>query len=231
MVSVGSNVTASDINTIITKINNEENSRGVGLSDLGSVSQYAKVLGQKFKDMVSRNNSINAHHCYCESDGARDPGDTTKTGTTLTLTASSGDYDAGDKITAGNINEIDSDIDSLVAQCDCNTYSQDICSCDSYSCGCQSDCTCVGNCSCEGNCTCNYDCQCNGVCQCDTWRCNIYCVDVQYYCVCESRCQCETNQVLCSCFYDCGNNCSCNSYSCGCQSDCDCDKVCTCEYD
>ena len=39
MVTQGNEITASDINAIITKINNEENGRGVGLSDIGSVDK------------------------------------------------------------------------------------------------------------------------------------------------------------------------------------------------
>lgn len=230
MVVQNNNITASDINAIITKINNEENSRGVGLSDIGSVSQYAKILGQKFKDMVNRNTSINNHHCYCEADAGRDAGDTTKTGTTLSLTASTGDYDVGDGISAANINEIDTDIDNLVAQCDCDTYAQ------STGCSCNTVCTCEGDCSCVSQgCGCNTDCLCDDYsCSCNIDVCGSCSGHCALVCSCELNCTCQNQGcgTYCACNTDtssCGNNCDCNTFACTCESQCTCQSQCLCQ--
>ena len=71
MVTKGNLVLASDINAIINKINAEENTRGVGLADLSTVSKGDLIQGQTFKDMITRNAAIAASHCYCQADGSR----------------------------------------------------------------------------------------------------------------------------------------------------------------
>ena len=181
MVTTGNLITAAGINAIISKINTEENARGGGLADLSSVSVGDLILGQTFKDMITRNAAISALHCYCEADGAIE----SHSGCgaySYSPTATSGDHDAGDLITAANVNEIEADIDTLVAECDCDTNA---CNCDTYCncfgyCNCQNycpaycnpnwkilECSCYWYCACNTHCLCNKDCTCDFVCSCE----------------------------------------------------------------
>ena len=115
-----------------------------------------------------------------------------------------------DFIVAAEINEINSDITNMAAQCDC----------DSFICSCETACTCVGN----QTCSCDYNCVCNGVCSCNLDRklCSVYCVNKSYLCPsncgCFSQNTCPANQT-CGCDADCS-----------CNTDCTCDEVCNCEY-
>ena len=181
MVTKGNLVLASDINAIINKINAEENTRGVGLADLSTVSKGDLIQGQTFKDMITRNAAIAASHCYCQADGSR-AGGSGCGAYSYSATAIAGDHDAGDLICAAEINEIEADIDALVAECDCNSYA---CTCDT-NCTCHTNCNCVSHCPayCNPNwkileCSCYWYCSCNLDCGC------------HWYCICDLNCQCE----------------------------------------
>lgn len=223
MVSQNAEVTASDINTILNKIQGEASLRGA--SDTTSdVAQNNEVQSANpFKTAVATNIAINADHCYCEADGGIEQHDG---GTTLTLTASSGDFDVGDEILAVAINKIDTDINSLIAQV-LTVQSTYGCSCD-YVCDCDDDCTCVGNCTCySSNCTCV-----SANCTCVSQSCSC---DGQKICTCQGGGGCGCNpyctcNYVCTCNYDCGNNCSCNTNYSTCGNECDCNTYpsCTC---
>jgi hypothetical protein len=185
LVTTGAPILASDINTIIGKINGEDTARGTGHSAIGNVSADAEILGQKFKDTISANallgNTENAHHCYCQSGGLCGDYHALMTGPyhngcaaySFSATASSGNFDAGDVITAATINQIEADIDTLVSACDCNlnNSSQTL----TFYCGNASYCACHGQkactnynvCDCNLNCTCNSVCYCHTICYCE----------------------------------------------------------------
>lgn len=252
--TIGENnqITATDINAIINLING--NDRGeTTIGDIATVSANAKISASTFEDMADRLVNINTIHCYCEADGDRDPGDTTKTGTTLTLTSDKADHNANDPIRASKIQELDTDIDSLVAQCSCDTYA---CSCD-LNCDCDDVCSnntdcsnntvCSNNIDCSNNtvcsnntnCSCNNDCPSDCGCQsesCDTEKC-IACVIVNVGINCNCDSQVCTNQsntdYVCTnqtdTDYTCTNQTD-SDYICTNQVDCTCDKVCSCEY-
>ncbi len=250
-VSVGTNVTESEIDNIISAINSEENTRtagGSGYGDLGDVSPDANVVGQKFKDMVTRLGEVNSEHCYCQGQGSIA---THNGGVGISITSSGGDYDAGsDEITAGNINEIVTDINNLVAQCDCDGYScacevycncETYCSCNyyctcDYYCICDNQCTCQTNCTCDTRCVCYYNCTCDYnqqiTCGCNTFdcpefECLVCTCNRRAICTCQSQCNCQTN---CDCDTNCGCNrdCSCD-YNCVCNTVDSCQVNCTCD--
>ncbi|KKN90790.1 hypothetical protein LCGC14_0223730 [marine sediment metagenome] len=255
-ISSGSPILASDVNAIIAKINSEENNRtGLGLSDLPDMIVSNPCLASDHDSWRTRNDAINAFHCYCEADGGRDAGDTTKTGTTLGLTAPN--VTSGNSMLASQLTTLETDIDNLVAQCDCDTY---VCSCVGNCttvCTCNTNvCTCVGNCtsvcSCNTNvCTCVSQCGCNtNVCTCVSQGCACNtirtpeCLDWTFICGCQSQ-GCSCNQLctcvnqgcgcnqLCTCVSNVIAQCTCNQL-CTCVSNviaqCTCNKVCGCEY-
>ena len=173
---------------LINKINREENGRGMSETDLPTVSVGDIIYGQAFKDMITRNATISAHHCYCEADGDIE----THSGCgaySYSPTATASNHDVGAIIYASGINQIEADIDGLIAECDCDAHT---CTCEAnapYSCTNVSHCTCnfycpaycnpnwkilecacyanIVRCSCNTACQCNIDCTCDEVCSCE----------------------------------------------------------------
>lgn len=251
MVTAGNYITASDISGIIAKINAEENTRSAGGSpytDVSVVNAGDYITGVKFVEMINRNADINAEHCYCQGQGSIE---THNGGAGIGITSSTADYDIGDSITAANINEIDADIDGLVAQCNCDSFACDCetyCNC-FYNCGCNTVDSCPTNCTCDTRCVCYYNCTCDynqqttcgcNLFGCPEFECLVCTCNQRNICTCEAQCNCQTNCDCdtncgcnrdCSCDYDCicDNQCTCQS-NCGCNKDCTCDDRCTCEY-
>ncbi len=185
MVNVGDQITAADINAIIAKINGEENTRAGGETDLVDVVVGELIYGQTFKDMIARNLNISADHVYAPASGHSGC-----PSYTYTPTATTGNHDVGDVIYAAGINEIEADIDTLIAECDCDTYA----------CACDTRCTCDTRCSCNPRC--NQYCGCDGqkpVCGCYPTHC--YCwgqCPCNAQCTCNNVCTCDN---ICNCEY------------------------------
>ena len=142
-ITQGMKVNASQISGIIALINNEENNRVMGLTDLNVVSQGAKFDDPDQSGAVARLDLINAHHCYCESDVGIE---THQGGTTLTLSSTT--VSEGDKFYALDWDNISGDIVALSGQCDCDGY---LCSCETrqvFTCTCNIDCNCYIDCGC-----------------------------------------------------------------------------------
>lgn len=145
----GNKITAADINSLISKINSEENERTTNrttpptsYTDLPTVSIGDKILASKHDDMRIRIDNIDALHCYCESDASIQ---THHGGTPLAQT--SPDVAVGEQInesTDTDFSSMDSDIDALIAQCACDSNICGECTCDGV-CGCNVDCGCVAD--------------------------------------------------------------------------------------
>ncbi len=244
-ISKGSVITASDLNALVTKINNEDTRRG-SASPVGSSAtkgdEVGYVLGLDIETIMY--GVINQHHCYCEADGG--------------VEVHNGGVDAPDTtphaIDSGKIEMFryyDNDIDVMAAQCDCDSFACSCvaqCSCQTF-CNCESNCTCEtacncnsGNCSgqhlcsCDTNCTCNTDCLCDTLCLCNSHWFDM-CGDEWWHCICDADCPANCTCELNSSFYcECEDVCGCNTHCicdnlCGCNYDCTCDDDCLCNTD
>jgi len=155
-IGVDNEITAADINAIITKINSEENDR-VNLSDEGDQTDIAsinagdQIAEGKHDGMRVRNDWIDAVHCYCESDGLIV---THSGGASISPTAP--DVATGEQIDETGTTDwsaLETDADALIAQCDCDG---NICLCEvnqTFTCTCNIDCGCAGDCGCIGDIT------------------------------------------------------------------------------
>ena len=144
-ISNNSKITASDINGIITKVNNTYR-RYTGISNISGVSANSKVLRSLTTSMINDlnvcvNNTRNRRKVYYR-------------GTTLSSLSS--------QLKASEINNIGNIATQLYNDyCSCNSNCS--CDCDNCSCDCD-DCSCdCDNCSCDcddccDNCDCCDDC-------------------------------------------------------------------------
>ena len=204
VIAVGSKVEAADVNAIILKINNESVTRELGLAVIIDVVVGNKCQASEHDSWRVRDDLINANHCWCEVDPAHDPGDPPG-GTPLVLTAPN--VAVGDYLEAvTQMQTLEADVDNLIAQCNCDTYEQQLvcacnvfCDCNAF-CACDAECTCVAYSSCGNDCTCNAetgcgcntDCLCQAQCSCNTFR-TPSCLDWTFVCVCEVDCDCDYN--------------------------------------
>jgi hypothetical protein len=207
---VGDGITAAGVSGMVAKIDEECTRRGIaGMSWVPNVGDL--VYASEFNDIKTKNDAIDADHCYCEGDGDIE---THNGGTTLVQSASA--VSVGVLIYADDFTERDDDIDALAAQC-----AEVSCSCisDCSQCTCNTNvCTCNAHCS--SVCTCNNYCICNFVC-----TCNIDGKVPSYACTCEGNCTCNTH---CSSVCTCNKLCTCVS---NCVTECTCNTQCTCEFD
>jgi hypothetical protein len=198
----GEVITASDLNALVTKINNEDTRRGTSSPVLSSATkgdEVAYVLGLDIETIMY--GIINLHHCYCEADGgiAQHNGGVNAPDTTP---------HAIDQGVIEMFRYYDNDIDVMAAQCQCDGF---VCTCDgnqSFS-----PCTCQVNCPCQSQ-----GCSCNNMCDCQSMHCG-----VDFPCRCDCICECDP-------FCGCNNGCQCVD-QCSCDIDCSCDNDCTCDVD
>lgn len=149
---IDNEITAADINSVITKITNEVTARAVsGGTNPSAVSQGGEIMGTTPTSMITRDTNINASHCYCQTDNGIK---THSGGKSLTLTAAAGNFDSGDEEVGTLTKAIETDIDNLVAQCDCNSYGCVCVTNFTVLCGCNTVCDCQAQCSCVVNCGC-----------------------------------------------------------------------------
>lgn len=240
MVSTGDYIDDTQIDTLVGKINNEEDDR-LDNNDYLSVNRGDEITFSNWDGWFEANVLINNAHCYCEAHG---PIVTHNGGSEITLRACGCDTvcscesvsvggcgsdcveadvtwegSSNDEVKASYYNNLYNDIDEMDSQCDCDGYACSCetncgnnCSCNSE-CGCDSDCVCVGNCDCQTHpeCTCDNDCG-------NDCGCNTQCA-CESDCTCVGNCDCQSNP-NCYCDSDCTCNtdCSCQSQGCGCNT-------------
>lgn len=170
-ISTNGLMSSSDINAIITAINNEVTRRNTSGS-LSTISSSSIEASSTMTGMISSNSTINSSHCYCQTGQGIA---THNGGVGISLTASSSNFGSGIQEVSSYALAISTDITNLAAKCACNSYS---CTCNTNSTyaatcnevlsGCKSECGCNSVCTCAStNCTCDVVCTCNTVCTCE----------------------------------------------------------------
>lgn len=192
----GSIILDSDIDSIITSINNESSRRsGTGGSGLAATVtkpvQKSKALANLATAMVSALANINAAPAHYYSEASIHNGGVIESLLTTGFTFTSGSTEMYSS-TPPDITDIQTDIATLAAQTECNNTTSS-CACNTQCCNSQA---CCNTQCCNGNtCSCNYNGYCGQAC-------------------CNNQCACNTN---CSCNEVCSNTaCSCNTV-CSCE--------------
>ena len=208
-VTAGNKITQStDIANLIATINAETTRRGAGGGQLTATAQNSVAVGSMMTAAIAQNANINAVHTYGTGGHAG--------GTSKTPTASAASFSGG-SMTATEYNKVVADINTLAAQCQCNTNA------------CTAN-ACTTNPGCN-NCSCNVTCTCNGVCACVGQSNIVTCVQACYgqSCSCQAQCTCVSrNNTYCT-----GNGyytTACNPNGCTGNVACTCNSVCSCEY-
>lgn len=193
----------TDINSIITTINNEISRRSAG-SAIAKPDRYSKASASLPNNIVTALKNINAIHTYGATGGVFPTCNiVTHLGcpaNTLTLTTTGFNFVSGSTnlyaVAPPSIGAINTDATKLAAQTQCANICANNC-CNTV---CTNACSCNPNCSCNGQCSngciCNVNAYCTQTCinGCANNCCNLMCANG---CLCNANC---TN-TTCTCEY------------------------------
>ena len=228
-----SSVLYSDLSTLITNINAESTTRGGGAT-VPFPGQSTKTLSADIKVIEALRRIINTYHKQPGRDAESwlHPGGGYG-GRTLSLTDYSADLSipggVNPTLLASIVSQINTDVNSLIAQCDCDTFYAAPCT--GHGCAPNCNCNTNGSYGCNVNTSDHYCC--NGWCS--NYAGSIGCINC-----CNIKCSCYGGD--CTCNPDGLNCCNTTTYMTNadnngtrcinnsCYNGCSCNLFCQCEY-